>query len=354
MKKIVSISLSLTLGMALLFSCKKNEPKVLIDANATPSVLSATPSTVTTDSLQDDATALTFNWTNTNYGYDAANKYTLEIAKEGTEWGGAESKSFEMEREISSKHTNLDLNNIAIAWGFDTVSGGEIMARVKSSVVNTKLAPVYSNVVKVKILPYTKALPPAAKKLYVPGDYQGWNPATAPDIESASGDGVYTGLVDMIKPGGAGSGEFKFTDKQSWDGPNYGAGAGADDLSIDSGAGNLSLAEEGTYRFTVNTNTLKWSYEKRNWGLIGSATPDGWNSDQNMQFDNATKKYVITVDLVAGEIKFRVNDDWGENLGDDGNDGALENNGANIPVAVDGNYTISLDADGKAYTITKN
>ena len=46
--------------------------------------------------------------------------------------------------------------------------------------------------------------------------------------------------------------------------------------------------------------------------------------------------------LVDGEIKIRQNDAWGVNYGDDGNNGSLELNGANIPVTA-GTYNITFD-----------
>ena len=92
-----------------------------------------------------------------------------------------------------------------------------------------------------------------------------------------------------------------------------------------------------------------------NWGIIGSATPNGWNDpDTNLEYDLSTKKYSYTGPLKAGEYKFRLDDKWDTNYGDDGNNLSLEAGGSNIPVAVDGNYTIIIDFTAKKYTITKN
>ena len=90
-------------------------------------------------------------------------------------------------------------------------------------------------------------------------------------------------------------------------------------------------------------------------GLIGSATPNGWNTpDQKMDYDAKTDMWKITVTLIDGEIKFRKNDGWGWNLG--GTKDNLTQGGANLPVTA-GNYTITLsiinDATGTC-TIVKN
>jgi hypothetical protein len=59
---------------------------------------------------------------------------------------------------------------------------------------------------------------------------------------------------------------------------------------------------------------------------------------------------VITANLVAGEVKFRANDDWGLNYGDDGANAILEANGANIAIPADGEYRIKLFLDKPDYT----
>lgn len=91
-----------------------------------------------------------------------------------------------------------------------------------------------------------------------------------------------------------------------------------------------------------------------NWGIIGSATPTGWDSDTNLDYDLATKKYSVTMLLIAGgEFKFRLDDGWADNFGDNGNNLTLDAGGANIPVAVTGTYKIVIDFAEKTYTITK-
>ncbi|RMF26960.1 MAG: RagB/SusD family nutrient uptake outer membrane protein, partial [Bacteroidetes bacterium] len=95
---------------------------------------------------------------------------------------------------------------------------------------------------------------------------------------------------------------------------------------------------------------MTYSLLKTTWGIIGSATPNGWDADTDMTFDVLENAWTINIDLVAGEIKFRANDDWAINLGDNGGDAILEQDGANIPIPFDGNYTIKLYLDKPDYT----
>jgi hypothetical protein len=71
-----------------------------------------------------------------------------------------------------------------------------------------------------------------------------------------------------------------------------------------------------------------------------------------MAWDNVNKVFKATFNLVAGEMKFRANDDWGINFG--GTLGALTQGGANIAVTTAGNYTITLDPWAGVATMTLN
>lgn len=178
--------------------------------------------------------------------------------------------------------------------------------------------------------------------LYVPGNHQGWAPATAPSVHSTDFMN-YSGFVSL-------DGEFKFTSEKSWDGVNYGAGAKDGTLSTDGGAGNLK-AEKGFYLLKANISSLTWSAVLiQTFGLIGSATDGGWDTSTPMTFDAAKSEYSITATLKDGELKFRANDAWDVNLG--GNPEHLTFGGANIAVKA-GTYKITLSlSDAQKYTCT--
>lgn len=179
--------------------------------------------------------------------------------------------------------------------------------------------------------------------IYVPGSYQGWDPAnTTTVMASANSDGTYEGYFYFD----AGT-QFKFTDGPSWT-TNYGDN-GADGTLEQDGA-NIEIADAGFYKVNVDLNTKTYTILKTDWGLIGSATADGWNSDQNMTYDATENAWVITAPLVAGEIKFRANDDWGLNYGDNGADALLERDGANIVIPAAGTYLIKMYLDNPDYT----
>ena len=86
-------------------------------------------------------------------------------------------------------------------------------------------------------------------------------------------------------------------------------------------------------------------------GIIGSATPGGWDADTDMTQDAMdTAIWTINIDLVAGEAKFRANDDWAINWGDVAfPNGTGIQGGGNIPVFT-GNYDITFNTVSGEYS----
>jgi len=143
---------------------------------------------------------------------------------------------------------------------------------------------------------------------------------------------------------------FKFRANHSWD-FNYGSDLA--DGKLSAGGANIQIALAADYAITLDlSNPNAYTYSVNRWGLIGSATPDGWNSDQNLTWDSVNKVFKVTLNLIVGEIKFRANDAWDLNYG--GNLNALTPGGDNIAVATAGNYTITFDPWGHTATVTKN
>jgi len=123
------------------------------------------------------------------------------------------------------------------------------------------------------------------------------------------------------------------------------------DIRIKSYVGARGIVQYSNVIKIAVTSYSAWD----NWGIIGSATPNGWDDpDTNLEYDLSTKKYSYSGPLKVGDYKFRLDDKWDTNYGDDGNDLSLEPGGANIPITVAGDYTIIVDFIAKKYTITKN
>jgi hypothetical protein len=146
------------------------------------------------------------------------------------------------------------------------------------------------------------------------------------------------------------AGPWKFRANDNWD-YNYGAPAGS--LNLVAGGDNIETTVEDDYAITLDLSTPQtYTYRADRWGIIGSATPGQWNDDTNMTWDAVNGVFTATMDLTAGLIKFRANDDWGYNFG--GDLAALTVGGGDIPIAEAGNYTITLDPWAQVATVTKN
>jgi CubicO group peptidase (beta-lactamase class C family) len=95
------------------------------------------------------------------------------------------------------------------------------------------------------------------------------------------------------------------------------------------------------------------------WGLIGNATSIGWDGSQpDLSFTEDPKHKGIwtltNIQLTAGNIKFRFNNDWTINYGDNDADGKLDADGSDIKVTA-GRYDILLnltDEEKPSYRLT--
>lgn len=150
----------------------------------------------------------------------------------------------------------------------------------------------------------------------------------------------------------AGGHSFKFRGTSDWS-VNYGSTA-ADGKTLDAGGSNIPVDTEGDFAITLDlSHPNAYTYSANRWGLIGDATPGGWGTSTPMTWDATNKVFTVTVNLVAsGSFKFRANDAWTINYGGDLN--ALTQDGSNIAVPSDGNYTVTLDPWAHIATLTKN
>jgi hypothetical protein len=146
-------------------------------------------------------------------------------------------------------------------------------------------------------------------------------------------------------------GKFKFRGTSDW-AINYGSTA-ADGATLNAGGADIPATITGDYALTLDLSQPNtYTYSANTWGLIGDATPGGWDNDTNLTWDATNKVFKVTLDLTAAKIKFRANDAWTVNLGGDIN--ALTAGGSDISVASAGNYTVTLDPWSLKATVTKN
>jgi hypothetical protein len=340
MKKIINHVILAGMLTGILYGCKKVEVQTVLQTGV-PATLTASQPALTLTAAAAADTVETFSWTPAQYGFSAAVRYSLQIAKAGTSFSAP--KEINLGSGTVQKYTGADFNQMSILLGLAPANAGQLEVRVKSS-ISDSIPAIYSNVLTIAVTPYLVVI--NYPSLYVPGDYQGWDPATAPKISSKADNGVYEGYVYMTA---SSTKQFKYTSDPDWNHTIYGwAGSTTSGTNVtgtmNTTGGNLFTPGAGYYLLKANKNTNTWSGTLTTWGLIGDAVPvTGWNSDQDLTFDATSKLWTITLNLTAGAVKFRANHDWALNFGDKGADLVMEYDGDNIVVPAAGNYTITLD-----------
>ena len=166
--------------------------------------------------------------------------------------------------------------------------------------------------------------------LYMAGDANDWKHSDVLNSE----DGVhYTGYMYLNQNG------FKFCTQKNWNGTNYGGaffGESEDNI--------MMTQEAGFYQVDVDLSAKTYTLTPFTIGIIGNATPTGWDGDTNMTYNPEERCWELKdVKLTDGEMKFRHTNDWSLSWG-----GELDNlttqNGPNIAVAA-GTYDIKLEVN---------
>ncbi|WP_452222228.1 RagB/SusD family nutrient uptake outer membrane protein [Lacinutrix salivirga] len=133
---------------------------------------------------------------------------------------------------------------------------------------------------------------------------------------------------------------------------SIGGSMDATEFGVNGGWAGLRTTKNLVEKFATNIDDLNSTLgTQSDWGIVGDGTPNGWDGPDTEMYETASNQYALYVDLTDGFLKFRFNEDWGNNYGDNANDGSLEPGGENIPVTA-GTYYITLDLNALTYTIT--
>ncbi len=361
MKATLKGSLLLLITSATIWSActKSNELKAYLNPGAAP-MFNSTITTIVL--LQPNAAnnAGTFSWSAADFGFKAAVTYSIQFCKGGTNFAPASTTEVNMGALLSKTFTVGEFNGKMLDIIPYSVAS-PIHARVKAD-VGSGVTPLYSNVItNIVVTAYRDVVVynfPQA--LWIAGNYQGWDPGSAPKIVDKAASGTtgsnYEGYINFTD--GAPH-DFKMVKGNNWGAGDFGSAGGN---ALGNGGPNLNMAgAAGVFYVRANTQNMTWNYTRiTTWGIIGSATPGGWGASTPMTFSTANGgTWTITANLLGGqELKFRANDDWAINFGDDSpRDNKPDYNGSNIPVALDGNYTITLEigiAGNYSYKLVKN
>lgn len=174
-------------------------------------------------------------------------------------------------------------------------------------------------------------------KFWLVGDYNGWgnNDNASYIISTTTSNGQAEGYVYLT------SGGIKLTTDHSWDDAHTFGDDGSGNLT--NPGNNISVSTSGYYRIRANLSDMTYSLLKTDWGIIGDATPNGWNDETALTYTSSSDTWRGVFPLTAASIKFRANHSWDYNYGSDAADGTLGAGEANIAISVAGDYSVELD-----------
>ncbi len=352
MKK-VTIILMAILGMIYFQSCEKDkEGPFLSDTLTGPALYSALTgsSEILLEDNETDTLAV-FTWAPADYGFAAAATYFFQLDFAGNNF--SQYKDMGHTNGLRAAYTVGEINGILMAMGAVPEEEVDMEARIMA-VLHTDIDTLYSNVISFSLTAFEKVI--IYPRLFVPGDHNGWNAGDSSTvIWSAGFNDRYEGYINTTgSPIG-----FKLLKVPAWEEDNTigdpDASGTSGTLQIGSWGGNniMITTPAGLHRIKADLTAATYSILRTDWGIIGGAVPPyDWSVDVNMTYNDVDHVLEVTLDLQAGDFKFRANDGWDLNYGDDEPDGIVNAGGSNIPIPEAGSYTITLDLSQAIYTYT--
>ncbi|MDR2058242.1 MAG: SusE domain-containing protein [Dysgonamonadaceae bacterium] len=358
MKKILNSILSMVCISSLFLSCETERDNPILASDVSKPVITSTiPTSLEITASNLDGVFTTVEFTPAVYSIDIPITNVIQMSLNNAFPADATVSVDAATSEKSIELKNKSLNAAIIELGAKALEPATAYLRVKTAVSATTGSPAtelqvsYSDAVQVTITPYE----PQPAWVYVPGQYQGWSPETAPALCSLTDNKIYVGYINFDA---AGSG-FKITMDRSWSN-DYGLNSAK--TNLEHPGNNIEAPGAGWYRLTVDMNSLTISMEQfGNLGVVGSI--NGWGPsdggsgtpDIPMTYNDMQHRWEATITCSGDdEIKFRLNEAWTTNWG--GKDGVAALGGDNIKIAEAGSYLVTLDLtdpNNLTYTVAK-
>lgn len=288
-----------------------------------------------------------FTWNQPGYGFAVPVTYSFQVSADDTWTESSFADVTGSFNKVSGGVAAKALNNgIATVMGWkpdsDIPSSMEIYVRCKAILADLSVPAVYSNSVKLTVVPMApvKEYPQFIYEIGDDTDWQSSHALCSDKDENGLYTGEYAGLMYLKS-------EFKFrSDKDDWNvGTNW--GAGEEENTLAEGAGNISIAEPGYYKVNVSMEALTYELLKIDVISIIGTVNGSWDNDTDMTYNPETGAWEVETTLTAGAMKFRVNHDWTWSWGGANGDPKAYNNltynsGKDLDLDADGTYFIQL------------
>ncbi len=294
----------------------------------------------------NDATAVTVGWDDpildSSLNIDVA--YIIEAALPNTSFASP----IEVGNVLNMSSitlTNAQLNNVAIQAGIPVDTAGELELRIRAIITDAASGSVLERIstsITINVTTYLTVLDLSTNWGVVGSAANNWG--ATPDLPFWKTDvaGVLNAYVTLT------DGEIKFRENNDW-ANNLGSNSSSGG-ALTAGGGNITVTA-GSYKIVMDLNNMNYTIESFSLGIVGGAYNNwGATPDFMLEYDEYSDVFRGIVTLIDGEMKFRMNNDWGTNWGDDGADGSLEAGGANIQVSA-GIYIATVNMNDLSYTL---
>lgn len=320
------------------YESEKESIKVYAYGDAVSAVVTASVPELVLDVNDPAGEVQLLTWEAARLGYNETVTYAVSMSYNGGE-------AIEVAKDLtdpSCTKTVDEWNELVVAAGAPETQAVEVQF-VVTAFSETYPDGVPSAPITVKVTTYKATYP---SHLVITGTNKQMS-------QSTSTKGLFDCYVNLE---GSGNVSFKLLDPDSQ--MEYGsddAQTATDDKGnvVTSGTfggnGNITVPA-GLYRISADLKFNKLQIVKiESMGIIGSATPNGWDSEIPMTYDAAANTFsVVTTMAKDGEYKFRANNNWGFAID---NKGDFRDGGDNYKFEKEtGEYKIILDLNKHPYT----
>ncbi|MBL4905182.1 MAG: SusE domain-containing protein [Flavobacteriaceae bacterium] len=332
MKKLIKNLLILVSISLFVVSCEKTEDFTVLNADAS-TTLSLSTSDIILDKDNAGQEALSLTWTAPEFGFDAAVSYKVILTS------GESTAEISVGTDLSKSFEVVELNKILLGFGYQANVQGTVTVQVLGTLSAT--TEIVSEALTFNATAYVDILDLSTTFGIVGSGFNNWGATPDAPFYTTDTPGVIVSYVNLV------NGEIKFRENNDW-AVNYGDDGSGSGLALN--GGNIAVTA-GSYKVTLDLNNLTYAIEDFTIGIVGSSYNNwGASPDFGLTYDPYSDVFRGIVTLLDGEMKFRMNNDWGTNYGDDGVDGVLDLNGANIATTA-GIYIVTVNLKDLSYSL---
>lgn len=332
------------IALGLLSACDSDLEKVTYDQGAMkPAVLQEIASSYTLKAEKAEETAIIFQWSKPEVGYQAAVANSVEIALAGNEFenssvlaSGTGNEKVNVTVVTLNKAVLKLLNNVIPAEPVD------VEIRVFSS-ISDAASPFISNVVKTKVAPYS--MDPS---IAVRGSYSSWDFGKSQRVYSKNKNHDYEGMIYFGE--GKAAGGWKLSLADDWGKGQWGYSTGANEapeITLIASGGDIKNYSKTSYyvKFNDESSSLQMTKGHDSWGINVQGTS---SEDAKLTLSISTANSVVTHALTA-TVDLKAGDHW-RIRPDNAETDAVKPSDVEHAISVEGDY-FKVEEDG-TYIVT--